>query len=488
MSTFRLSLIAASLLLAGCSALGPNYQRPALQTPATLRPAPPVSAAAAASSAAAVDWLRWWKSFQDPVLDSLLDEAAANNQDLVLAAARIEEARATVATTASNRYPAVDGSISASKTRTSENGGKLPAGVNPVAKDFQLGLSASYEIDFWGKFSRADEAARARLVSQEANRGVVQSALFANLALSYFALRSYDAQLALADAALQTRRENLRLQKKRFSAGSIGELDVHQAGAEVAATEVTVAQAKQSIALAESTLALLSGRTPAHVLTPVIARGANIDTLYGQLSLPTDLPSDLLNRRPDIIAAEQTLIAANADIGQAKAQYFPSVKLVSGIGYESRVLQDLLSPASLLWNLGASLAQPIFRAGAIGAVVTGAEARKTQALAQYVQAVHSAFRDVHDALTNLSANEQIQDAAKRRVVMLKDTLRLADLRYQSGYSSSLEVLNAQRDLLQTQASLIDIQRAHLSAAVNLYKAVGGGWEKPQNLAVVEKQK
>ncbi|MES2102682.1 MAG: efflux transporter outer membrane subunit [Pseudomonadota bacterium] len=475
-SKLPLSVLAASLLLAGCMSVGPDYKRPALDTPATL------GTVATSKPVAAVDLLQWWKSFQDPVLSGLLDEAAANSQDMALAAGRIEEARAVAAGTNSNKYPSVDGYLNGSKARTSENSGKLPAGAPLINRDYQVGISASYEVDFWGKLRRADEAARSRLLSQEANRGTVLTTLYSNVAQSYFALRAYDAQVTLAETTLQTRQENLRLQQKRFHAGSIGELDLHQAESEAAATEVTLAQAVQGRAITESALAVLLGRAPSAVIKPVIARGTTLDGLYQQLVVPADLPSDLLNRRPDILAAEQSLAAANADIGQAKSQYFPTVKLTSGYGYESTSFRDLIDPASLLWNLGANLAQPLFRAGAIGAVVQGAEARKNQALAQYVQTVQGAFRDVHDALTNMSASEQIMDSTTRRVVALKDSLRLAQLRYDNGYSSSLEVLNAQRDLLQAESSLIDTKRAHLAAVVSLYKAVGGGWDKPDNLA------
>lgn len=476
-SNLALTILFASLVLAGCASVGPDYQRPTLKVPEKLD----VSGLQGKTSQNG-DFQNWWKNIQDPVLNSLLDEAAQHNQDLVLAAARIEEARATAVGAHSNRYPTVDGTLSGTKTRTSENAGKLGAGANPVGKDFQVGLSASYEVDFWGKLAHADEAARARLLSQEANRGLVQSSLYANIAQTYFSLRAYDAQVALTESTLKTRQENLRLQQKRRAAGTIGELDLHVAESEVAAAEISSAQSRQALANTESALAVLLGRAPDAVVKPVIARGLSIDALYKQVGMPADLPSDLLNRRPDILAAEQNLVAANADIGQAKSQYFPSVKLTTGAGYESKVFQDLINPSSLLWNLGASLAQPIFRAGAIGALVSGAEARKNQALAQYVQTVQGAFRDVHDALNNSVTNEQIYVAGERRVAALRDSLRLADLRYKNGYSSYLEVLGAQRDLMQAESTLIDSQRARLSSVVSLYKAVGGGWVLPNTLA------
>ncbi|MFZ6861442.1 efflux transporter outer membrane subunit [Undibacterium sp. Ji67W] len=465
-----LTTMAASLALAGCASVGPDYQRPALDVPTSL------SVAATPGKSATMDYMAWWKGFNDPVLNALLDEAHANNQDLLLAAGRVEEARALAVGANSNRYPTVDANITPTKLRTSQHAGLLPAGAEPISRDYKLGLSASYELDLWGKLARADEAARARLLAQEANQGVVLTSLYSTLAQTYFSLRASDAQLALADVTLKTRQEKLRLQKKLYASGTIGELDLHIADSEEAAAEISFAQAKQAVANTESALAVLAGRSPSAIAKPVIARGSDIDGLYQQLRVPADLPSNLLERRPDIIAAEQTLVAANADIGQAKAQYFPSLKLSSGVGYESQGLKDLINPASMLWNIGANLTQPVFRAGAIGAVVSGAEARKTQALAQYVQTVQGAFRDVHDALNNATANEQIYASGQHRVSALKDSLRLAELRYKNGYSSYLEVLNAQRDLWQAQVTVIDTQRAHLSAVVSLYKAVGGGWE------------
>ena len=465
-----MSVLAASSLLAGCAALSPDYQRPALDVPASL------SAGGAAKGAAATDWLVWWKSFHDPVLNALLDEAAANSQDLVLAAGRVEEARALYVGAHAGLFPSVDANLSVAKNRTSENAGKLAAGAYPISKDYQAGLTASYEVDFWGKLRRADEAARSCMLSAQANRGTVVATLYANVAQNYFALRAFDAQLALAEATLSTRRDNLRLQQKRLAAGVIGELDLHQAEAEAAATEVVLLQARQATRNAESAIALLVGRSPSQIANPAIARGQSIDTLQKSALVPADLPSDLLNRRPDLVAAEQQMVAANADIGQAKAAYFPTLKLTASAGDESRSLSNLFDPASLFWNLGVGLTQPIFRAGAIDAVVAGAQARKQQATAQYVQAVQAAFRDVHDALVNISANQDVVQATGRRIAAVQDTKRLADLRYTNGYSSQLEVLNAQRDLLQAQSGLIEAKRAQLAALVALYKAMGGGWD------------
>jgi len=470
---YAFSALALALTLAGCGTLGPNYARPAQSLPtAAIKPQ-------SSHTATDVDWLAWWKSFQDPALNTLLDEAAANSQDLALAAARIEESRASLALTHSSRFPTVDASLGASRSQVSEHAGKLQPGANPRYNDFQPGISTAFEIDFWGKFQRADEAARARLLSVQANRGTVLASLYANVAQSYFALRSYDAQVALAEQTLTTRRENLRLQNKRFEGGVVGELDVQQAAAEAAGIEATLLQAQQNRRATEATLAVLLGRGPAAIVQPNVARGTAIDALYSRATVPAELPSDILNRRPDLVAAEQLLVAANADIGQAKAAYFPTIKLTASIGYESRQLSDLFNPSSLFWNLASGITQPLFRAGSIDAVVAGADARKAQAAAQYAQAVQGAFKDVHDALNAISSSEALVVTADKRIAALREVLRLANLRYSNGYSSYLEVLNAQRDLSQAESGVIDAKRAQLAGVVALYKAVGGGWAVPQ---------
>lgn len=468
----KFSPLVLALTLAGCGTLGQNYQRPSSELPAAaIKPQ-------STHTAASVDWLAWWKSFQDPALNALLDEAATNSADLALAVARIEESRASLALTHASRFPTVDATVNASRSQVSGNAGKLQPGANPRYNDFQPGLTAAFEIDFWGKFQRADEAARARLLGLDASRGAVLATLYANIAQSYFALRSFDAQVTLAEQTFATRKENLRLQTKRFEGGVVGELDVQQAAAEAAAIEATLIQAQQNRRATEAVLATLTGRSPAAIVQPNIVRGTAIDVLFTRATVPAELPSDLLNRRPDVIAAEQQLIAANADIGQAKAAYYPTIKLTASVGYESRQLSELFNPSSLFWNLASGLTQPLFRAGSIDAVVAGANARKAQATALYALAVQGAFKDVHDALNVIASNEALVMTADKRITALREVLRLANLRYTNGYSSYLEVLNAQRDLSQAESSVIDAKRAQLSGVVALYKAVGGGWAAP----------
>lgn len=467
-------------LLAGCGSVPPAqpYQRPALQLPGAMLvgAAAPGQTDVISGGADNVDWMNWWKAFQDPVLDGLMNEAASNSQDLALAAGRIAEARAMLAQNESSLYPTVDFNAGASRRRASENSATFGPTSKPYSNDRQLGLSASYEIDFWGRYARADDAARARLLAQTASRGAVLTTLYANVAQSYFLLRGLDAQFALAEKTLLTRQETLRLQQKRLKGGVVGELDLHQAESEAASAQATLLVTQQNRSNAESALALLVGRSPASIASPVLERGLPLDALASRAVIPAGLPSDVLTRRPDIVSAEQNLIAANADIAQARTAYFPRLSLTASVGLQSKDLSDLFEPASLFWNLLGNLTQPIFRAGAIDATVAATNARQQQAVAQYTQTVQSAFRDVHDALNNLSAGRNIAATSAQRIEALRQTLRLAELRYKNGYSSYLEVLNAQRDLAQAESGLVDTQRSQMAAVVSLYKAVGGGWD------------
>jgi multidrug efflux system outer membrane protein len=428
------------------------------------------------SAGATADWLQWWKGFQDPVLDALLQEAAANNQDLALATARIDEARAALDQNKANLYPTVDLNASATRKRISEKTATYSSAIAPVSDDRLVGLSASYEIDFWGKYAKADEAARARLLGQSATRATVLTTLYSNVAQSYFALRAFDAQTQLAETTLLTRQENVRLQKRRLDAGLIGQLDFSQAESEAAGVLATLQTARQNRSNAESALAALLGRKPADILQPKVARGDTLGNLYARQVVPANLPADLISRRPDIVAAEQNLIAANADIGQARSAYFPKISITAGVGQQSADMANLFDPASLFWNLVGNLSQPVFRAGAIGALVAASNSRQQQALAQYTQSVQSAFKDVHDAMNNVDSGKDIATTTAQRIAALRETLRLSEMRYKAGYSSYLEVLSAQRDLSQAETALVDVQRGQLASLVSLYKAVGGGWE------------
>lgn len=474
----RIVLVGLAASLSACAAVGPQYEKPALNLPATLQGDSRDSETKKGKKAqhiAAKDLQQWWLRVQDSALSNLLKEALENSQDLNLAAARIAEARASEQVVDANRYPSVDANFSSSRNRLSSAAGKVASGAQVANNDFQLSVQASYEVDFWGKYKNADNAARARLLAIEANQGVVQSSLVASIVQSYGNLRAVDEQVVVQGKLLKTRQEYVSLLEKRAAAGVANGIEVNAAKAERAQAASSLAQLTLSRGNLESGLALLLGRSPQEIAKPTIVRGNSVGKLVQRLQVVQELPSELLERRPDIIAAEANLMAANADVAQAKAAYFPSLRLTTSLGLESRKLEDLFSPSALLWNLAANVTQPIFRAGAIGAVVDGANARKAQAQAQYVQAVQGAFRDVHDALGNTQSFANQQKEASQRYSLLKDTRRLIDLRYQSGASAYMEVLNAERDMLQTQISLIENQRAHFASVVGLYKVLGGGW-------------
>jgi len=464
----KLLLLIVSLSLTACGSLGPNYHRPELNTGTQFTTQTKIPAAT-------TQGLAWWHSFQDSTLNNLLDEAVANNQEMKLAIARVEEARGILAVTNSDAAPSIDAAMSANRNRRSGNSSQKFPNQTLVNRNLQVGLNASYEIDIWGKLRRASEADRANLLGQQANRDAVLITLYSDVAQNYFALRTIDESVQLISNAVKTRQHSFALQQKRFAAGIINETQLNQTETELAAAQIIAEQTKQSQAAYESALAVLLGRSPSAIAHPVIARGKTITQLYKQLTLPKELSSDLLNHRPDLIAAEQNLIAVNANIGATKAAVFPNITLTSAAGYESQALRDLIDPTSLLWNIGASLTQPIYHHGALKGALKATTARKDQAQALYINAVQNAFRDVHDALTQVETTGKITLVQQRQLTTTQNNVRLAELRYQSGYTSLLEFLEAQRNSFQAQSNLLDAQRAQLTAIISLYKAVGGNW-------------
>lgn len=469
--TLRATLagIASLLFLTAC-AQAPLAAKPELKLPVSLDPT-----ASHVQGGGQQNWQNWWQDWDDAVLNEMLQEALKNNQDLQLAAARVLEARANAGISQAGRYPTLDAQLSAGKTRSSEATGRLAPGANPISKDFLFSLNAAYEVDLWGKLAQADRAAGARLLAQEANRAALQTSLTASVVQTYVALRAADAQLALAESLLENRQQALRLQELRFERGLLNQAELNAGRADLLQAQSNQAQAKQVVANAESALALLLGRSPAHIHQPQLARGKTLEQLLAKARLPRELPADLLQRRADIIAAEQQLQASQADVAQARASYFPAIKLSTSLGSEARALGDLFNPGSMLWNVGAGLLQPLFRAGAIDAANDLAKARAQQASVQYVQVVQGAFRDTHDALKgwDMSAVQAQNQIKKRR--LQEQNWKLAQLRFEKGQINGIDLAQARREWLQVQGQEVDAQRAQLAALIALYKAVGGGW-------------
>jgi outer membrane protein, multidrug efflux system len=452
----------AALSLSACLTVGPDYRRPELPLP------PGYSDAAAGAPQAAVPDA-WWSLFGDPQLDSLVEEALAANQDLAAAAARVEEARAILGITDADRFPEVTGAAGASRNRLSRETSQIPSGFPLELDTYRATVEVSYAFDFWGRLRRATEAARAELLATEEARRNIRLAITAEVARAYFDLLTFERQLEIARGTTGTRTESVRLQKLRFDAGTISGLDLAQAEAELAATDAAVPALERALRQTENRLGVLLGR-----LGGRIEPGLPLAELTAP-EVPVGLPSELLVRRPDVLEAERRLAAANARIGVARAAYFPSIGLTGVAGTESTELTDLFSSGTGIWQAAVSLVEPIFNAGRTRRQVEAAEARTRESLALYTRTVQGAFAEVEDALVARRTGIAEREALGRQVTALAEARRLADLRYEGGDSSYLEVLDADRSLFRAELDLARARRDELAASVLLFQALGGGW-------------
>jgi outer membrane protein, multidrug efflux system len=409
-------------------------------------------------------------------LNLMVEEALAHNNDLRVAAARVDEARAGLTIVKSESMPNVTAGGSAARDRISERSGTFFPGIPTEFTDLRVTLNASWEIDFWGRYRRATEAARGDLLASAAARDAVQLSLISDVVRGYFSLRALDSQIAITQRTIETRRESLRLQRIVYAAGESSQYDLRQVEAEAAAAEALLPVLEQQQAQQENALAVLLGRSPRAIMEKTIERGAVLDALALPPAVPAGLPSDLLQRRPDIRQAEQQLIAANARIGVARAAYYPSISLTGFFGFESERLSDLFSAPARIWEFSAGAAQTVFDAGRTSAQVDAAQARREQQLAVYQSTVQNAFREVKDALSASRKSAERFAAESTRVKSLRDAYRLAQLSYRAGESSLLEVLDAERGLLGSELDQVQAQRNQLTATADLFKALGGGWD------------
>jgi multidrug efflux system outer membrane protein len=465
----RIPIIALSVAaLAACANLAPDYARPVQELPTEWKDAPADGSRAQAAE--------WWRVYGDPVLDRLVAEALASNANLMLAAARVEEARAIVSVTAADQQPQVGASAERRRTQFSQRAPlPVPPGVSARQSDTRVAVDVSYEIDLWGKLRNATAAARADLLATEAAQETVRVTLTADVAQGYFALRSLDGQLAATRRAVAARTESLAMQKKRFEVGDISEFEYRQLDAELAAERAQVPALEQIRAQQENALAVLLGRSPKAIYESALDAGSDPEEQTAAIVVPAGLPSDLLLRRPDLVQAEQGLIAANARIGVARAAYFPTISLTGYLGSESVALSDLFTGPAGIAQAGLALGQPIYSGGRLDAQVKAANARERQALAQYRLAVQNAFREVRDAVVaQVKARERL-DAERDRAAALRIALRFARLRYENGLTSQLELLDAERNLLAAEQNRIDALRAQRAAIADLFKALGGVW-------------
>ncbi|MGD9355186.1 MAG: efflux transporter outer membrane subunit [Chromatiales bacterium] len=450
-----LSLAVALLLTAGCT-FGPDYARPDIDMPASYR--------ITTGQAAELANTAWWSLFDDPILDRMIETALRNNKDVRLAAERVLEFAARVDISRAGLYPQLGYQAAAGRSKSN-----VPGRGQSTDDNFLATLNVGWELDVWGRVQKATEAERARLLAAEEGRRSVILSLVSSVATSYIRLLNLDEQLRIARKTVYSRRETLRLFQLQFQGGVVSELEVSQVRSELELAKTLVPQIEREIALLENSLSILLGQNPGP-----ITRSRN----FNKLSLPpvpAGLPSELLERRPDIRAAEQQLVAANALIGVARTQYFPTISLTGLFGFVSDELSDLFDSSSDIWGYDAGLLGPIFDGGRIAGNIRATEAAQRQAVIAYQQAVQTAFREVDDALIQNRKAREIVTARKRQLDALRDYARLALLRYDEGQVSYIEVLDSERRLFDAELSYAINRGDVYIALVNVYKSMGGGW-------------
>jgi len=445
-----------SLLVAGCM-VGPDYVRPPVDAPAAWRLTEPEAKYLANTA--------WWEQFGDPVLNDLVNTALRENKDLMIATARIDEFAGRYGFVRSGLFPQVGAGYEVSRQRNVPSGATQPSTYN----SYSAVLNAGWEIDIWGRIRRQTEAANAQLLASEEGRNGVVLSLIGSVAGAYINLRNLDRQLEIAKATAKSRGESYALFKLRFEGGVISLLELSQNKSQYEEALASIPPLEKAIAQQENGLSVLLGRNPG----PII-RGKDIDQLLLP-TIPAGLPSELLERRPDIRRTEQDLIAANALIGAARAAYFPTISLTGLFGYASPSLSSLFEGPSKVWQYAAPITMPIFTAGAIAGQVQAAEAVQQQSLFGYQKTIQEAFREVDDSLVSQDRTREQLLAQRRQVEALQQYASTARLRYDNGYTSFIEVLDAERSLFNVQLQYTQTHQVQLQAMVNLYLAMGGGW-------------
>lgn len=450
--------------ISGC-AVGPNYKKPAVNTPTVYRGLSPDQAAK--NDPTSLGDEKWWEVFQDQQLQELIKTALQQNYDVRRAGARILEAQASLGITRSQQFPTIGGQAEAVDERTARS--KVIPPIETSAN--QVGVNFDWELDFWGRFRRATEAARANLAATEWGRREIIRQLVANLATSYFTLRSMDLQLEISRNTLTSRQDSLRLTTKLAEGGRTSMLDVRQAEQLVFTAASEIPFLEQQIEQQENFISILLGDNPGP-----IARGKTLTEQPHPPTVPAGLPSSLLQRRPDILQAEQQLIAANAQIGVARSLYFPQITLTGVAGYQSSALTSLFSGPAGFWTFGSTLAQPIFTAGRLRSNVRLAEAQQQEAVLFYQETIQGAFRDVSDGLIAYRKTQEFSQQQKLLVDSAQDATRLSHLRYSGGATSYLEVLTNDTNYFSAELGLVQARLNEQLALVQLYRGLGGGWQ------------
>lgn len=462
----RFTALASCLtLLAGCM-LGPNYKQPELELPT----------GEAADNFSVFTNAKWWEVFGDPVLNQLESDALVYNKDLQAAVARVDQARAAVGIATADQMPSLSAAAESGRAGNDKGSGQTQS---------TAGLSVSYELDLWGKYRRLSEAARARLLSSEASRDTIRLTLTADVANNYFALRMLDEQLLIAQRTLKARQENVRIYESRYKNGYSTEVDLKRVEANMASVQAQERQLQLKITQTETALSVLVGRSPREIVQSNIARGKTINELTLIPDVPENLPSDLLARRPDIRSAEGQLIASNANIGAARASYFPSIPLTASAGYASGALDNLFRGASGVWALGGQVLAPIFEGGKIRAQNKKAEAEYREMLATYEKTVQGAFKEAYDALAANRLNREIYDSYKQQTEAMQRSYDLTKKQEDAGLIGVTDLLDVEENLLSAEMNLASARNDELAAIVNLSKALGGGWNVEEGFGPYE---
>jgi multidrug efflux system outer membrane protein len=463
MSAVRLWLIPLFIagLLAGC-AVGPDYSRPATDLPVAWRIDYPEAEGVANG--------RWWEQYGDPELNTLIEEALRANPDVRAAAARVEQFIGALTSTRAQFFPQIGYGLDASRNRSSRVGQPpIPDGTDPYYSLYQGTLSAEWQIDLFGRIRRESEAAQARVyASEQGRRGVILS-LVSAVATSYVVLRGLDRQLEIARATADNYAGTLRIFEQRHKGGVVSKVELAQVQSQYQQALSEIPRLEQAISAQENLISILLGRNPGP-----IARGRGIDDLTAP-AIPAELPSALLERRPDILQAEQNLVAANADVGAARSLYFPTISLTGLFGLVSTALGDFLDGAASAWSVAAGAAGPIFTFGAIEGQVQTAEAARREAEENYKRIILVAFQETNDALAGVVKKDEVATAQAARVAALRDYAHLSRRKFDGGYASYLEVLYAENELFGAELNAVRARVEWHAELVNVYKAVGGGW-------------
>ncbi len=446
---------ACAVFCAGC-ALGPNYKRPDVDFPTGQAP----------EDYAVFTQQNWWNMFGDPVLNAMEDTALKYNWDLQAAIARVDQARAEVTIAGANQLPSLSGAGSTGREGNAQGSGESIS---------RAGLTASFELDLWGKYRRLKESARAQLLATEAARDTIRLILTADVAKQYFAMLMLDNQIEIAAQTVTARQENVRIYQSRYEAGYATEVDLRRVQANMQSVKAEEDNLRLQLAKTETALAVLLGKSPRAIVEEKIQRGKNLNEVILVPDVPANLPSDLLERRPDVMTAEQNLIAANANIGVARASYFPDISLTAAAGYASPALSSLFGGNSGVWSLGGNVAAPIFEGGKIKAENKKAEAKYREVLANYQKTLQLAFKEALDAINSNQMYRQIYDSYLAQTNDMRRSYELTKKQEDAGLIGVTDLLSVEETLLSSEMNLSTARKNELDAVVDLAKALGGGW-------------